>query len=45
MEIRELATGANRASDVTYRKNIKKEKVWKRTWGNALFEGVIGGRI
>lgn len=35
---------ANRSSDIIYRKNIKKEKDWKRPWRNALMEGVIGGR-
>ena len=35
---------ANRSSDIIYRKNIKKEKDWKRPWRNALLEGVIGER-
>lgn len=33
-----------RPSEVTYRKNMKKEKDWKRTLRNAFYKQVIGGR-
>lgn len=40
----EVMARTRRSSEVTYGKNMKKEKDWKRTLRNAFYKQVIGGR-
>lgn len=48
IEIRELEARSDSYSQqvkcITYRKNVKIQKDWKRSLRNALFTGVVGGR-